>query len=134
MSKHSYIADFEFVLRSEYGDDIEHAELLEKEFGAASAFLDREMSEFYDGDAADKIKSIKWTLEGTDGGCVIVETSDELSDDERKDVSAWIKGQCSDGIGESFEQRDFAEVYDEFAETCLGMLSFDWESNNYELR
>lgn len=42
---------------------------------------------------------------------VLVESTKELSDDELKIVKDYIEGQCSDGIGEGFEQHEVEGYY-----------------------
>ena len=59
-----------------------------------------------------------------------------LNQDELDFVSSWITGQNSDGLGEGFEQQEFAwmpyddddDYYDDGE-----MASFDWQTNNYKL-
>lgn len=136
--KFRYYTNFSFVLTTETGT-YENAALEDKNFGAADAFLrSEEMAQYLDDHLREKVTKVEWNLEGTDEGTIDVEAKQELTTDELAELSDWIRGQCSDGLGESFEQRDFAQVYDYEEdwgeEECVGMISFDWESNDYKLR
>lgn len=95
----------------------------------------------------EDIASIKWKLLDDQKGKIILITTRELTAVESKAISDWIKGQNSDGLGECFEQQDFAENkdyeenYDEDDEDddyyCVNdyyiCASFDWRTNNYKL-
>ena len=135
--KFRYYTNFSFVLTTETGS-FEDAALEDDRFGQADAFLRAEdMAQFLDEHLREKVTKVEWNLEGTDGGTIDVEAKQELTPDELTELSDWIRGQCSDGLGESFEQRDFAQIYDYDDwgdEDWVGMISFDWESNNYKLR
>lgn len=107
-------------------------------------------------DIADDIINIKWSLVTNRYGTVTLITNRELDNDELKSISKWINGQNSDGIGEGFEQQDFAsyterdeimydlhqrgiysidlgESEDEPDDSYLTVCSFDWRNNDYEL-
>lgn len=136
--KFRYYTNFSFVLTTETGS-YENAALEDKNFGAADAFLrSEEMAQYLDDHLREKVTKVEWNLESTDEGTIDVEAKRELTPDELAELSDWIRGQCSDGLGESFEQRDFAQVYDYEEdwgeEECVGMISFDWEFNDYKLR
>ena len=104
----------------------------------------------------EDIVSIKWKLLDDQKGKIILITTRELTAVESKAISDWIKGQNSDGLGECFEQQDFAEnkdCYDNYDEDyeddeddcyyCSNnyycgddyyiFASFDWRTNNYKL-
>lgn len=99
---------------------------------------------------ADGILHIQWEMTGSNKGVVVLTTSKKLTDKELSDISEWIKGQNSDGIGEGFEQQHFAcyteKEYDEYQGYCLNydedeenggsiiQVSFDCETNDYELK
>lgn len=89
---------------------------------------------------ADGIVSISWELEDEEFGVIQLISSRPLSRDLLDAISRWIRGQNSDGIGEGFEQQDFAWIpYDTEDEDYYysnegEMASFDWETNNYKLR
>lgn len=88
----------------------------------------------------DKIKSIKWILSSESSGYIDLETTSELTDIELETVSDWVSGQNSDGLGEGFEQQDFAFYKDEGLVGYDGAdwddeyieASFDWETNSYK--
>jgi len=82
-----------------------------------------------------KIKEIKWVLEDELNGYIILYTTEPLAQEDLDKISEWISGQCSDGLGEGFEQQPFAEVqsYDG-DEYDTDMASFDWETNDYKLK
>ena len=109
MSKHKYETNFEFILNEEGGGE-SIGELNPKSVGQANSFLDQDMSEYYQGSGSEKVESILWFIGSPEGGTITVETNVELTSDEQNELSSWIKGQCSDGIGEAFEQQEFAEL------------------------
>ena len=87
---------------------------------------------------SDDILSVEWELEDADSGVINVVTRNELSPQASEYISDWIHGQCSDGLGEGFEQQPFAEFYDEDEwgdpdPDTYEMASFDWETNKYPL-
>jgi hypothetical protein len=75
----------------------------------------------------DIVHNIQWNLLGVDTWEVIVITNRELTAEESTGVSEWISGQNSDGLGEGFEQQEFAEHEDFDGE--YSMSSFDWHTN-----
>ena len=99
----------------------------------------------------DDIEQIRWVLrEDGDGGFISLLTTRDLSEKELKYISEWVRGQNSDGLGEGFEQQEFALYvpcdYDDYCddyddpdecdcsrENCpnAGMCSFDWMTNDY---
>ena len=109
---------------------------------AAQKYLSEDdMSEYLCGDDGDgragnigKIVGVFWALDGYSSGKVVLLTSGILTEDECRTAGEWIRGQCSDGLGEGFEQQDFAcydaagdgEDGEEWAEA-----GFDWETNEY---
>jgi hypothetical protein len=52
-----------------------------------------------------------------------------LTDEESKQISEWISGQNSDGLGEGFEQQSFAEIEGDDENDDWAMASFDWQTN-----
>lgn len=119
-----------------------------QDFNAAQNYLQEDNMEKYfhmdsriTGNLRLAVDKIKWNLVDDDAGYIEVIANRELTDDEKKSVSDWIRGQNSDGLGEGFEQQDFAcypdpdldygsdEYYDEDWLTA----SFDWKHNKYEL-
>lgn len=92
-----------------------------------------------------KVGHIEWKLEG-DGyhWSVRVYALRELTDDELRVLGEWVSGQNSDGLGEGFEQQDFAasdcgecwacEDRSGWGNACEepSMCSFDWETNEHK--
>lgn len=121
------------------------------DLGAAQDFLEEDdMTQYLKADFPELAKDIiliKWNLVKEDRGNIELHTSREFTKEELDKISEWVVGQNADGLGESFEQRDFA-YYDSNAESKrLGyqfateeeedeeywvMCSFDWQSNKYE--
>lgn len=90
-------------------------------------------------DVQNNIESIDWILRTTNSGYIELKSKRLLNNKELESISDWVLGQCSDGIGEGFEQQSFAcyedaslDDYDEadWDNECI-MASFDWKSNNY---
>ena len=89
----------------------------------------------------NKIESITWILKTENSGQIDLVTTSKMSDKELKTISEWVSGQNSDGLGEGFEQQDFAHYSvlemedndDEFySNDDYVMASFDWRSNDYD--
>lgn len=117
----------------------------------AQAYLEEDnMLYYFDNEEIKrKLQSIKWHLTDCGSGYIEVIANEELSENELDEISEYIKGQNSDGIGESFEQQDFASYdankYDDYGneisvwdldddyEEDWVMASFDWNSNYYVL-
>lgn len=103
----------------------------------------------------DAITQISWNLANEESGTIDIETTRELGEDELGALSRWISGQNSDGLGEGFEQQEFANTFladeyeleygfyedDEYYQNYdppneddyWVMSSFDWTSNKYPL-
>lgn len=93
---------------------------------------------------SDAIVSIKWLLYDEQSGVIRLQSSRLLNQDELDFVSSWILGQNSDGLGEGFEQQEFAwmpydddddddDYYNDNYYNGGEMASFDWQTNNYKL-
>lgn len=78
-----------------------------------------DMTQYLDDELKGVVLFQQWQL-GADGHhyTVIAVTSRELAEDELKLLADNTSGQNSDGLGESFEQQDFAETHDEGEEDC----------------
>lgn len=87
------------------------------------------------------VTKVEWILFDSEYGTIDVEAERELQDDELTELSEWIRGQNSDGLGESFEQQGFEKSpfsdvdygysdYDAYYETA----QFDWKTNMYPLQ
>lgn len=133
-----YYTNFSFDIATEGGDIVENGELAPENFGQADAYLQSDdMKQYVDEPLRQKLISVEWNLAGTDEGTIDVEANQELTDDELAELSDWIKGQCSDGLGEGFESCEFAQLYDYNpwgGEEWVGAVNFDWRRNNYKLR
>lgn len=132
-----YQTHFNFVLRTEH-EVYEGVGLQPDSVGPAEAYLSEDdMTQYVDDPLRSKLERVEWQLEDADGGVIVVEANQELTQDELSELSEWIGGQCSDGLGEGFEQQRFAEFWeyvdDAGEEDCIGMISFDWKSNKYKL-
>lgn len=90
----------------------------------------------------DKVEDIYWTMNSDDKGSIILTANDKLLPDTLAKISEWVSGQCSDGLGEGFEQQPFAnyddpnggyyDYDDNWEEPVYCMASFDWETNKYK--
>ena len=105
------------------------------DFGAAQAYLtDDDMTKYWkNGHKQSKVIKIQWDLIDEQTGHIVVITNDELTSNEADELSNWISGQNSDGLGEGFEQQDFAWIPYDDEEDEGEMASFDWETNDYKL-
>ena len=95
------------------------------------------------------ILSLKWELTDERHGYVELETKKSLSEKQLESVSDFVSGQNSDGLGEGFEQQEFAECFDEEGYDAAmeryeedgecypseveyrNYASFDWKTNKY---
>lgn len=106
---------------------------------AREYLLDDNMVEYLDIDRLtnDCINEIRFVLVENDYGYVVVSSISELNDDDLNELSDFISGQASDGLGECFEQNFYSEHDDDYFYCDYNsdeeMCSFDWETNNYEL-
>ena len=87
-----------------YQDQIEQgiADEQAPEMGDMAQYLDRNAG------VADKLMSAVWTVEEMDGrllGRIDCHLKEPLTPEEMADLQDEILGQCSDGLGEGFEQR-----------------------------
>ena len=95
------------------------------------------------------ILSLKWELTDERHGYVELETKKPLTEKQLESVSDFVSGQNSDGLGEGFEQQEFAECFDEEGYDAAmeryeedgecypseveyrSYASFDWKTNKY---
>lgn len=105
------------------------------DFEAAQAYLtDDDMTKYWKRKhEQSKVIKIQWDLTDEQTGHIVVITNDELTSNEANELSNWIRGQNSDGLGEGFEQQDFAWISYDDEEDEGEMASFDWDTNDYKL-
>lgn len=99
------------------------APLEEENVQAAQEYLTADAMEEYLDESLSAVKTLTWQL--LDDGYNYVVTavaSRNLTPAELKLLGEEVSGQNSDGLGEGFEQQNFAESED-------GMVSFDWTTN-----
>jgi hypothetical protein len=84
--------------------------------GEAQAYLHQHDMTGYVSDNASLeglLEFVEWNLDGNGRDySITVVANRELNDDELKRLSSECSGQNSDGLGESFEQQDFAWIED----------------------
>jgi len=102
---------------------------------AAQAYLtDDDMTKYWKREhKQSKVIKIQWDLIDEQSGHIVVITNDELIANEADELSDWISGQNSDGLGEGFEQQNFAWISYDDEEDEGEMASFNWETNDYKL-
>lgn len=61
------------------------------------------------------IISVDWELKDVNHGYINLYSTRELTEQELEPISSWVKGQNSDGLGEGFEQQEFADAFNEDA-------------------
>ena len=93
-----------------------HLNVPVNDYEKAKAYLEEDdMVQYFKDRANDELRnkviSIDWVLEDDESGYIQVVTNSVLTDEEQKEISDWIAGQNSDGLGEGFEQQPFAESY-----------------------
>lgn len=89
----------------------------------ARAYLLADHMEDYLPESLEKVTKVEWVLESLDSGVINAYTDKKLSKKELKELSRWVRGQNSDGLGEGFSGQGFAEG----EETVL----FSWTSDPY---
>lgn len=118
---------------------------------ARSYLTDDDMTKYLKDDSRidtsvkDAVVKIEWVLKYEQSGHIELYTNREMTEQELKSISDWVSGQNSDGLGEGFEQQDFAcydvdeegepidsrRAWDYEGETETVMASFDWQTNEY---
>lgn len=103
---------FNYTTNFNLTDEI-YAEFFED---AVSYLIEDDMTQYAPENLKAKIVSVEWVLEELDKGVIVIWTKELLSEEEKNELSDWIAGQCSDGLGEGFEQQPFAEIggYDDY--------------------
>jgi hypothetical protein len=82
------------------------------DFEAANQYLtEDDMTQYLPENLKEKINKVEWQLDDESSGEIIVMANKELSEEEENQLKEWIDGQNSDGLGEGFEQQEFAESY-----------------------
>ena len=109
---------------------------------AVSYLIEDDMAQYVPENLKAKIVSVEWVLEELDKGKIVIWANELLSEEEENELSDWIAGQCSDGLGEGFEQQPFAEIGgsdydyydedDEYYEDEFYMVSFS-RADEYKL-
>ena len=109
---------------------------------AVSYLIEDDMAQYVPENLKAKIVSVEWVLEELDKGKIVIWANELLSEEEEDELSKWIAGQCSDGLGEGFEQQPFAEIGgsdydyydedDEYYEDEFYMVSFS-RADKYKL-
>lgn len=119
-----YLYDTNFKLNAEVND-----------FDEASNYLTEDDMTVYlkdDNDIPISVREavvhIEWELLGNDYGKIHLTTTRKLDEKELEYISDYVKGQNSDGLGEGFEQQDFADHYDEDAY----FSDHDWWAERYQ--
>lgn len=81
-------------------------------FNEAQEYLSEDdMTEYIPESLKGVVTKVEWILDDDYSGRVVVDANRELTEEEQKEMTDWIDGQNSDGLGEGFEQQKFAEVY-----------------------
>lgn len=91
----------------------------------------------------EKVEYIYWTMTSNSTGSIVLTANDKLLPNTLAKISEWVSGQCSDGLGEGFEQQPFASYensdggyYDDednwVEDDDYCMASFDWQTNDYK--
>ena len=68
-------------------------------------------SDVPDAEQRNAIVSIDWILEKRTGGKVVMKSKIRLTDEVLNQVSEFVRGQNSDGLGEGFEQQEFGASF-----------------------
>ena len=88
-----------------------HEDLIRQRMIEYNDIDENNMAEYFYGNngVSEKLRSAEWDFERRNGelyGCITVQTTGPLTEDEEQDLKEWITGQNSDGLGEGFEQRE----------------------------
>lgn len=119
-----------------------------KSMSEAQEYLDDDdMTYYLLGDfpqlAQNRVK-IRWVLTHPNKGYVSLKSETPINQKMLDEISRWVSGQNSDGLGEGFEQQDFANYdpneplleYDSMDydddEGEFVRCEFDWRKNEYK--
>lgn len=108
--------------RNEYGDLENFSEEYDGEFLApyeekireliqyVDSLDDENIAEYFSGSnsAVAKLKEVHFSTQNVSGvlyGCIRVELTEAFTPEEDVEFKEWLEGQCSDGYGESLEQK-----------------------------
>lgn len=108
-----------------------------EKFDLAREFLQQDdMTDYIPERFEGVVVKVEWILLDCNSGVIEVQANRELNVEELEEFSEWIRGQNSDGLGESFEQQGFeGDDYeeDDYGNYC-DMAEFDWATNKYPLK
>lgn len=69
----------------------------------------------------NNIISIRWIFESANAGRIELKTRKLMDEQILNQISYWVSGQNSDGVGEGFEEQSFGG-------------EFDWKTNKYKFQ
>lgn len=131
--------------RNEYGDLDEYSdeyngrflapyeEAIREHLKMEDACDDNNLAEYFKGSnsASVKLKEVHFSTQNVGGilyGCIRAELTEPFTPEEESEFKSWLRGQCSDGYGEGFEQHaipiEDGEMY----------VSYRQSSDDYFLR
>jgi len=134
MGSDNYVYCTDFELTNDVNDYRKACKYLQDDDMCKYLIADLEYYKKVDPEYIDSIVDIVWDLRTSNSGKILLTTTRELPGEVLDIISDWVRGQNSDGLGEGFEQQDFAAVYDkdEYGDIDIyDMASFDWETNDY---
>jgi len=136
--------DTNYIYRTHFKLNNPVLDVLDAQYYLGSSNMTRYLRTDYEyEDLKDDIISIEWYLEDKDSGYIELRTIRKFTEGELERISNWVSGQNSDGLGEGFEQQDFASYImrdgklldfnkDEWYDEDLKTAEFDWETNKYK--
>ncbi len=100
----------------EFGDEYDgrflapYEEEIREQLRKEDACDDNNLAEYFDGSnsASAKLKEVHFSTQNVSGilyGCIRAELTAPFTPEEEAEFKDWLRGQCSDGYGEGFEQR-----------------------------
>lgn len=106
-----YLYKTEFHLRAKVNDFDEASNYLTEDDMTKYLIDDNDIP----AEVREAVIRIEWELLDDDYGKIFLTTKRKLTEKELEPISDWVGGQNSDGLGEGFEQQDFADYFDEDA-------------------